>query len=74
MSLNIPRVNRIIRILNILAGISLLAAIFATFIGLYVYRVQTRGQAFTYSVDFTGGTQILFKFSTPIGSEKLKNE
>lgn len=46
--------------------------IFATFIGMYVYRMQTRGYAFTYSVDFTGGTQILFKFDQPIDSEQLK--
>ena len=39
---------------------------------MYVYRVQTRGYAFTYSVDFTGGTQILFKFDQPISSEQLK--
>ncbi|MEX0848723.1 MAG: protein translocase subunit SecF [Candidatus Dependentiae bacterium] len=30
---------------------------------LFVYRMQTRGYAFTYSVDFTGGTQILLKFN-----------
>lgn len=47
-------------------------AIFAMFIGTYIYRVQTRGYAFTYSVDFTGGTQILFKFNQPIDSEQLK--
>ncbi len=46
--------------------------IFATFIGMYVYRIQTRGYAFQYSVDFTGGTQILFKFDQPIDSEQLK--
>lgn len=27
---------------------------------------------FRYSVDFTGGTQVLFKFSNPVGSEELK--
>jgi preprotein translocase subunit SecF len=30
---------------------------------LFVYRMQTRGYAFTYSVDFTGGTQVLLKFN-----------
>lgn len=29
-----------------------------------VYRYQTRGSVFSYSVDFTGGTQVLFKFDT----------
>lgn len=35
-------------------------------VGVYIYKVQTRGYAFSYSVDFTGGTQILFKFSKPV--------
>lgn len=48
-------------------------AILATFVGVYVYRVQTRGYAFHYSVDFTGGTQILFKFDQPVDSEQLKS-
>ena len=32
-------------------------------IGLYVYKLRTYGQAFTYSVDFTGGTQVLLSFT-----------
>jgi preprotein translocase subunit SecF len=46
-------------------------AIFATFIGAYVYKRQTRGEAFVYSVDFTGGTQVLLGFSEPVHSEKV---
>ena len=34
----------------------------------YVYN-----GGFRYSVDFTGGTQVLFKFSNPVGSEELKS-
>jgi preprotein translocase subunit SecF len=54
-----------------------IAAIFslsflAVSVGFYFYRLHTRGHGFTYSIDFTGGTQILFKFSSPVGSEKIK--
>lgn len=31
-----------------------------------VYRYQTRGAVYTYSVDFTGGTQVLFEFDNPV--------
>lgn len=31
-----------------------------------VYKHQTRGSVYTYSVDFTGGTQVLFEFDNPI--------
>lgn len=40
--------------------------IFASFIGVYLYKYQQRGEAFLYSVDFTGGTQVLLKFSKPV--------
>jgi len=43
--------------------------IIATFIGTYVYKYQTRGYAFVYSVDFTGGTQVLLDFSRPVTGE-----
>jgi len=46
--------------------------IFGTFIGAFIYKQQTRGYAFTYSVDFTGGTQVLLRPSKAIGSETLK--
>ncbi len=40
--------------------------IVATMIGAYIYKERTRGYAFTYSVDFSGGTQMLLKFDTAI--------
>lgn len=47
--------------------------IFASFIGMYIYRVSTQGSAFSYSVDFTGGTQVLFSFSKPTTEPELKS-
>ncbi len=47
-------------------------AILAGFIGLYSYRIATRGYAFSYSVDFTGGTQVLLRFSKPITDATIK--
>lgn len=41
------------------------------FIGGYIYKMHTRGYAFVYSVDFTGGTQVLLNFSQPVSSEKV---
>ncbi|MCA9770640.1 protein translocase subunit SecF [Candidatus Dependentiae bacterium] len=43
------------------------------FIGYYVYKNQSRGYVFSYSVDFTGGTQILFKFNKPIIGTDIEN-
>lgn len=37
-----------------------------------VYRYQTRGSVYTYSVDFTGGTQILFEFDNPVDSTQVR--
>lgn len=48
------------------------ALIFAGFAGLCVYRLQTRGYVFNYSVDFTGGTQVLLKFEKPITDNQLR--
>lgn len=45
--------------------------IFAAFIGGYIYKHQTRGEAFVYSVDFTGGTQLLLGFSQPVTSSQV---
>ena len=44
----------------------------AAFIGTYIYRVNQRGEAFSYSVDFTGGTQALFKFATPVSGSQVR--
>jgi preprotein translocase subunit SecF len=45
--------------------------IFATFIGMYTYRKVTRGHAFSYSVEFTGGTQVLLHFDKPVKSSQV---
>src|ERR1700722_12241767 len=45
----------------------------AAFVGAYIYKTNTRGEAFTYSIDFTGGTQVLLKFDKPISSSNLKD-
>ena len=42
------------------------------FIGTVAYRRITRGHVFSYSVDFTGGTQVLFKFSKSISDQDLR--
>jgi len=36
------------------------------FVGLSIYRYQTRGQVFSYSIDFTGGTQVYLHFDNPV--------
>lgn len=43
-----------------------------TCLGVYVYKWQTRGYTFVYSVDFTGGTQVLLKFDKPFSPSHLK--
>ena len=37
-----------------------------------VCRLQTRGSVYTYSVDFTGGTQVLFAFDETVDSAYIK--
>lgn len=46
-------------------------AIFALFAGAYAYKYKTRGYGFIYSVEFTGGTQVLLGFSKPVHSEQV---
>ncbi len=41
-------------------------------LGVYIYKWQTRGYTFVYSVDFTGGTQVLLKFDKPVSASHLK--
>lgn len=49
------------------------SAIFmAAFVCVAVYRYQTRGEVFLYSIDFTGGTQVLFKCSGAVDSARVK--
>lgn len=43
-------------------------SLLCTFIGYSFYRWSTRGEVFTYSVEFTGGTQVLFKFNEQNGA------
>lgn len=50
---------------------TLSALIFVLFIGGVVYKYKTRGEVFIYSVDFTGGTQVVLGFSQPIKSEQI---
>lgn len=45
--------------------------VFAGAAGLAVYRWQTQGSAFVYSIDFTGGTQVLFKFDKPVSTNEI---
>ena len=47
-------------------------ALIAGFIGFAVYKKQTTGEIFKYSVDFTGGAQVLLRFSQPVSSSQLK--
>ena len=52
---------------------ALASALFlVTFAGFALYRYQTRGSVYTYSVDFTGGTQVLFRFDTAVDSAVIK--
>lgn len=53
-----------LRVRSITATISLL--LFLGFLGIMAYRYQERRQIFSYSIDFTGGTQVLMKFDKPI--------
>ncbi len=52
-------------------SLAISAAIFLSAGALFLYRLNTRGYAFTYSVDFTGGTQVLLKFDKPITAPEI---
>lgn len=56
------------RTLTALSSLGLIVA----FGGVAIYRQQTRGAVYTYSVDFTGGTQVLFAFESSINSAQVK--
>lgn len=47
---------------------SVLAFIVLSFIGLYIYR-----GGFNYSVDFTGGTQVVMRFSKPVSTGQVRD-
>jgi preprotein translocase subunit SecF len=42
------------------------------FASVAIYRQQTRGSVYSYSVDFTGGTQVLFGFSQKVDASLVK--
>lgn len=42
-------------------------------IGGYFYKVQKKGSAFSYGIEFTGGTQVYLKFSKPVSALQLKD-
>ena len=44
-----------------------------SFIGFAIYKKQTTGEVFKYSVDFTGGAQVLLKFSQPVSMLAIKD-
>lgn len=46
---------------------------FIAFGGMALYRYKTRGEVFSYSIEFTGGTQVLFKFDKPVSAHKVKD-
>lgn len=46
-------------------------SIIGGFFGTYIYRVQTGQEPLKFGVDFTGGTQVLFKFDKHVSSVEL---
>ena len=52
-------------------GLFLCVALFFVFAGAFCYKRYTTGSAFLYSVDFTGGTQVLLKFSKPVSTMEV---
>lgn len=45
----------------------------AAFVGTCIYKHNKYGEVFKYSIDFTGGTQVLLKFDKPIKAAELKS-
>lgn len=52
-------------------GLFLFIALFFVFAGVFAYKRATTGSAFLYSVDFTGGTQVLLRFSKQVSSAEV---
>jgi len=44
-----------------------------SFIGFAVYKKRTTGEVFRYSVDFTGGAQVLLRFDQPVSALAVKD-
>lgn len=47
-------------------------ALMVAFAGVAIYRYNTRGAVYSYSVDFTGGTQVLFAFDEAVDSGLIR--
>lgn len=56
------------RTVTALSSLGLIVA----FGGVALYRQQTRGTVYSYSVDFTGGTQVLFGFDQEVDVSQVK--
>lgn len=48
-------------------------ALIGVFIATGVYRLKTRGEVFSYSIDFTGGAQVLLRFAQPVSDGQIKD-
>jgi len=48
-------------------------ATIGVFIGVYCYRWKTTGHTFEYSVDFTGGAQVLLQFAKPASTVAVRD-
>lgn len=49
------------------------ATFFVAFFGFAAYRWQTTGEVFRYSIDFTGGVQVLLRFEKPVSALTVKS-
>lgn len=47
-------------------------ALMIAFVSVAIYRYNTRGSVYSYSVDFTGGTQVLFGFNESVDSAAIR--
>src|SRR5579872_3331095 len=48
------------------------ATFFVAFFGFAAYRWKTTGEVFRYSIDFTGGVQVLLRFENPVSAVAVK--
>lgn len=54
-------------------GLGLFVGLLLAFVGVALYKKTTTGKIFAYSVDFTGGTQVLLSFSEPASTLQIMN-
>jgi len=52
-------------------SIGFFVCLLAAFVGGIFYKIQERGQAFLYSVDFTGGTQLVVRFGDHVRAQQV---